>query len=133
MPLSRASSQLPSTESRVIAAMVGGVSKSPLRFPCLCEALGMSPHPSTCLRWQWATAVPSAFLQPGQQKGGMSISHHGISCVLWSGGPSGTLHFTFGAGLPTVQYKATTPVCFPHCHCNLCRHVQIKSDSPEVS
>lgn len=118
MPLSRASYQLPSTESRVIAAMVGRISKSPLCFPCLCEALGMSPHWSTCLGWQQAITVLSAFLQPGQ--GGMSISHQGISCVLCVGGPSRALPFKFRKGYAhgAVQsYHApgdTTSVCVFH-------------------
>lgn len=77
MPLSRALSQLPSTETRVISAMVGRGSKSPLHSPYLCEALGMPPHSSTCLRWQRTIAILSAFLQPGQQKGGKSISTMG--------------------------------------------------------
>lgn len=80
----------------------------------------MSPHLSICLRWQWANAVLSAFLQPDQQKGSMSISHHGISHVLWGGGPSGTLPFTFGTGYAhgTVQSHhspgGTIPVCVFH-------------------
>lgn len=82
-----------------MAATVGRASESLLHFPCLCDkALGMSLHPPTCLRWQWATAVLSVFLQPGQQKDGMSISHHGISHVMRSSGPSGTLPFTSGTG-----------------------------------
>lgn len=139
MPLSRASSHLPSTDSRAIAAMVGRISNYLLHFPCLREALGMSQHPSTCLGWQWAITVLAAFLQPGQQKDGISISHHGISRVLWGGGPSGTLSFTFGMGYAHGAVQShhspggTTPVCFPHCHCNLCWLVQIKSDSPKVS
>lgn len=100
--------------------MVGRVSKSPLCFSCLCEALGTSPQPSTNLRWQWAMASLSAFLQPGQQKGGISISHHGISYVLWGGGPSGTLPFTFGTGYAHGAAQShhspggTTLVCVFH-------------------
>lgn len=52
-----ASEQLPSRAGRVTAAMVGRAQKSPLHFPCPCEALDGSPNLPSCLRWQWAMSI----------------------------------------------------------------------------
>lgn len=88
--------------------------KSLLNFPCLCEAFSMSPHLSTRLRWQWAIAILSASLHPGQQKDSMNTSHHRISCVLWHGSPSGTLPFSFGTGYACGAVQATTLLAARH-------------------
>lgn len=61
--------QLPSRASQMTAATVGRAEKSPLHFPCLCEALDRFPHLPTCLRWQWAISILSA-CSPARPAGG---------------------------------------------------------------